>query len=221
MRNKVNRSQVCADSAEMALGFNSVSQPSLGSGISNLTTNTPQLPDESTPLSLELNSENVTKNSASAAHVRLADFAIKHKKLTLTGLLFLVFSICGYAFLLGRQGVDYQLQRGNSNLMKLLALDENVLSNMTMEDKALLQDMKLLLERVNEKDNIISNMRDEKVELVGKVAHLTEENRWLKDENDKIMEIMASAETDTVQHRPTKCNCSTRFMSSEVTCVYE
>lgn len=204
MRHKVNLSQVRVDTTEMCDFSPAITPHSLSSGVSNLTTKTPQ-PDETTPLSLDLNSADITRNSA--ANVRFAD-VIKYKKVTLTGIIFLIFFMCSYMFLLGRQDMNNQLQYEDSKLLKFLAQKDNILSDMTMEENDLLEKIKLLLDRLDEKEDILSTVTNEKNELVDKVAHLKEENYSLRDENDDLKERVESAETEnsalkTAQPRPT------------------
>mmetsp|Transcript_27698 Transcript_27698/g.49901 ORF Transcript_27698/g.49901 Transcript_27698/m.49901 type:complete len:220 (-) Transcript_27698:146-805(-) len=206
----VNRSQGRVDTEEMWNNFSPVTPPpSLSSEMSNLTNNAPQ-PDETTPLSLDMDSADLTKDSAD--NVRFADFATKYRKFTLTGIIgFLVFFMCSYMFLLGHQNINNQLQYEDSELLKLLAQQDNILSNVTMGENDLLRQMKLLFDRLDEKEDILSKVTNEKSELADKLAELKGENSWLKDENDYLKGRVTSVETENsspgaaLLRPPTKC----------------
>jgi len=214
----VNRSQGRVDTVERWNNFSPVgSPPSLSSGMSNLTTNTnaPQ-PDETTPLSLDMGTADITKDST--ANIRFADFTTKYKKIILTGIIgFLVFFMCSYMFLLGHQDMNNQLEYEDSELLKLLAQQDNILSNVTMGENDLLLQMKLLFDRLDEKEDVLSKVTKEKNELADKLAELKGENSWLKDENDflkndylkgrvKSVETENSSPGAALLRPPTKCS---------------
>mmetsp|Transcript_46705 Transcript_46705/g.98126 ORF Transcript_46705/g.98126 Transcript_46705/m.98126 type:complete len:255 (-) Transcript_46705:1431-2195(-) len=187
MRHKVSISDGKADSIESwDEGSPAITPHSVSSGMSHLTTNTPY-PNETTPLGLDLKSdEDITKDSERFHH-KFVDGAIKYK-VALAGTIFLIFFMCSYTFLLGRHDMNQQLQYEDNRLLQLLSQKENILSNVTIEERDLLQKIKLLLDR-------LEKSTAEKTELVDKVARLEEDNDWLRSEIDELKEKAESIKT--------------------------
>lgn len=174
-----------------------ISFSSESSGVSNLTSAVPHQPDETTPLSFELNSADmITKEPV--AHSSIVDVVSKYKKVALIGVVFLILLVCNYTFLLGRQDGSNLLQFDEDKLLSCLEEKDEIMYNTTTEMNNLAKKIEILLDRLDEKDNELSKAIKEKNELMEKATRSKEEIDQLIDENNNVQDRLKSVELENV-----------------------